>query len=150
MWGCMCAFTHICLCPYGECVSMQTPAKRNTYLCISMSVHTCGCGAAPNARPGLQLTWDPSFAATCSHAHPQWRLAPILPFRASTSPSPGLYLLPNTSRRLHACYYLYLQDKKLRSRTSLVLQWLRIHLSMQETGVHSIPSQGRSHMPWSN
>ena len=150
MWGCMCAFTHICLCPYGECVSMQTPAKRNTYLCISMSVHTCGCGAAPNARPGLQLTWDPSFAATCSHAHPQWRLAPIFPFRASTSPSPVLYLLSNTSRRLHACYYLYLQDKKLRSRTSLVLQWLRIHLSMQETGVHSIPSQGRSHMPWSN
>ena len=59
MWGCMCAFTHICPCSYGECVSMQKPAKRNTYLCISMSVHTCGCGAAPKARLGLQLTWDP-------------------------------------------------------------------------------------------
>ena len=138
MWGCMCAFTHICPCSYGECVSMQKPAKRNTYLCISMSVHTCGCGAAPKARLGLQLTWDPSLAATCCHAHPQCRMTPVFPFRASTSPSPGLYSLPNTSRRQHACYYLFLQDKKLRSRTSLVFQWLRIQLPVQGTWVQSL------------
>ena len=36
-----------------------------------------------------------------------------------------------------------------KSRASLVVQWLRIHLAVQgDTGL--IPGPGRSHMPWSN
>ena len=34
--------------------------------------------------------------------------------------------------------------------TSLVVQWLRIHLAMQGTQVLSLVWELRSHMPWSN
>ena len=43
---------------------------------------------------------------------------------------------------------LILPDFKNHYRTSLVVQWLRIHLPMQETQVQALP--GRSHMPQSN
>ena len=38
---------------------------------------------------------------------------------------------------------------KLKEGTSLVAQWLRIHLPMQ-ADMGSSPGPGRSHMPWSN
>ena len=34
--------------------------------------------------------------------------------------------------------------------TSLVIQWLRIHLETQGTEVQSLITELRSHMPWSN
>ena len=40
--------------------------------------------------------------------------------------------------------------KKILSGTSLVVQWLRIHLPMQGTWVRSLVGELRSHMPWGN
>ena len=37
-----------------------------------------------------------------------------------------------------------------RTGTSLMIQWLRIHLSMQSTQVWSLIGELRSHMPWGN
>ena len=34
--------------------------------------------------------------------------------------------------------------------SSLVVQWLRIHLAMQGTQVQSLVRELRSHMPWDN
>ena len=34
--------------------------------------------------------------------------------------------------------------------TSLVIQWLRIHLAMQEMHVQSLVGELRSHMQWNN
>ena len=39
---------------------------------------------------------------------------------------------------------------KLPWGTSLVIQWLRIHLPMQETLVHSLDRELRFHMHWDN
>ena len=36
------------------------------------------------------------------------------------------------------------------SETSLVLQWLRIHLSEQGTSVQALAGELRSHMSWGN
>ena len=40
--------------------------------------------------------------------------------------------------------------KSLFRRTSLVVQWLRVCLTMQRTQVQSLIGELRSHMPWSN
>ena len=40
--------------------------------------------------------------------------------------------------------------KKKGKGTSLVIQWLGIRLPLQETWVHSLIGELRSHMPWSN
>ena len=40
--------------------------------------------------------------------------------------------------------------KKSTNGSSLVIQWLRIRLAMQRTGVQSLVRELRSHMPWSN
>ena len=40
--------------------------------------------------------------------------------------------------------------KKKMFQTSLCVQWLRIHILMQEAQVQLIPGPGRFHMPWSN
>ena len=40
------------------------------------------------------------------------------------------------------------QNKKPRTGTSLVIQWLRLHLPMQGMWVGSLVRELRSHMPW--
>ena len=41
-------------------------------------------------------------------------------------------------------------SKRIQSRTSLVVKWLRIHLAFQGTWVRSLVGELRSHMPQSN
>ena len=41
-------------------------------------------------------------------------------------------------------------SKRIQSRTSLVVKWLRIHLALQGTWVQSLVGELRSHMPQSN
>ena len=133
----VCIHTHPPVLIWGVCVHAKACKKKY----IPVHLHVCaylwmwGCTQSQTRAPPHLGPFACSYLLP---RPPQCRMTPVFPFRASTSPSPGLCSLPNTSRRLHACYYLYLQDKKLRSRTSLVFQWLRIQLPVQGTWVQSL------------
>ena len=65
-------------------------------------------------------------------------LHPALPERRVTRWHTGSHLLWPSQAQAIDVFFFFLIKKKNLSRTSLVVEWIRIHLSMQGTRVQSL------------
>ena len=81
-----------------------------------------------------------SRGSSCPGIKPR---SPVLQADSLPSELPGK-LMPLGCGKFQNVFY------KNSLRTSLVVQWLRIHLAMQRTQVQSLKGKLTSHMPWSN